>query len=144
VLFAGYIALQIPSNMLLTRVRPSIYLVRLQYLLPLQYKSVDSLACLHGSLGRRVCLHGSRERLQRSSYCPVFPGFHGGVSYCDVPFLTRSECLPRLALSSLVRSFCSHVGTLAKSLQLAPLCFILAAFSLVDLVDWSALESNMA
>lgn len=26
VLFAGYIALQIPSNMLLTRVRPSIYL----------------------------------------------------------------------------------------------------------------------
>lgn len=27
VLFAGYIALQIPSNMLLTRVRPSIYLV---------------------------------------------------------------------------------------------------------------------
>jgi len=32
VLFAGYIALQIPSNMLLTRVRPSIYLVgRLPY-----------------------------------------------------------------------------------------------------------------
>lgn len=27
VLFAGYIALQIPSNLLLTRVRPSIYLV---------------------------------------------------------------------------------------------------------------------
>lgn len=27
VLFAGYIALQVPSNMLLTRVRPSIYLV---------------------------------------------------------------------------------------------------------------------
>jgi hypothetical protein len=29
VLFAGYIALQIPSNMLLTRVRPSIYLASL-------------------------------------------------------------------------------------------------------------------
>lgn len=44
VLFAGYLALQIPSNLILTRVRPSLYLVRLQALQELRHANAISLA----------------------------------------------------------------------------------------------------
>jgi hypothetical protein len=64
VLFAGYIALQIPSNMLLTRVRPSIYLVSIPYLPTMTSNPSDLVkAGLHGALGCCFCVHSSSKRL---------------------------------------------------------------------------------
>lgn len=81
VLFAGYIALQIPSNLLLTRVRPSIYLVRINPTYLGVKNILTSAACLYGNLGRGIRLHRSRTELQRPSCCAILPRIYGSV--CD-------------------------------------------------------------
>ncbi len=66
VLFAGYIALQIPSNAVITRTRPSIYLVHSHphYL----GKTNNWKACLHDYLGSGLYMYRCGAKLHWS--CP--------------------------------------------------------------------------
>lgn len=63
VFFISYVLFETPSNMILTRVRPSIYMpVSLSYLFPILEPSDYSLTLIdaHVSLGWPINVHGCR------------------------------------------------------------------------------------
>ena len=113
VLFAGYIALQIPSNAFITRTRPSIYLVK-QTSTDLKVITANNqTANMYDNLGNFIYQYSSSPELYWSGTRSFLPRLRRSVSH-PMPIQTLltigQSILPRCPIPSLFMVYPRRTG----------------------------------
>lgn len=78
---AGYIVIQLPSTILMTKFRPYIFLVSTAIHLSLLLHILNLISILHHCLGSYEWLHKRHKLTIRSAHGPFLPGHHRGALF---------------------------------------------------------------